>query len=51
MALQKRMAATLHEDDFEVAQIHDINKTSTINKSDGKQADTNLVSQSYSIIL
>ena len=43
MALQKRMAAALREDDFEVTQLDD-DKTPTINKSDKKQSDTNLVS-------
>lgn len=42
MALQKRMAAALREDDFEVAEIDD-DKTPTISKSD-KRSDTNLVS-------
>lgn len=37
------MAAALREDDFEVAQLDD-DKTPTINKSDKKQTDTNLVS-------
>ena len=43
MALQKRMAAALREDDFEVAQL-DNDTIPTINKSDKKQTNTNLVS-------
>lgn len=42
MALQKRLAAALHEEDFEVSQIHDA-KTATIDKSDQKENDANLV--------
>ena len=43
MALQKRMAAALREDDFEVAEL-DNDKTITIDNSDKKQTNTNLVS-------
>ena len=46
MALQKRMAAALDEKDFEVSQIDDF----TINKSDKKQSDTNLVSFYHSYL-
>ena len=46
MALQKRMAAALHEEDFEVSQIHDI-KIATISKSDKNENDINLVCLSF----
>jgi len=48
MALQKRMVAALREEDFEVTQIPDI-KTPTINKSDKKQNNANLVSFSVTL--
>lgn len=44
MALQKRMAAALREEDFEVAQFHDFKMSTTDKKSDKVQSDTNFVS-------
>ena len=46
MALQKRMAAALDEKDFEVSQIDNV----TVNKSDKKQSDTNLVSYCHNCL-
>ena len=44
VALQKRMAAALREDDFEVVEVDNDTMIPTTRKSDKKQSDTNLVS-------
>ena len=43
VALQKRMAAALREDDFEVVEVDNDTMMPTTRESDKKQTDTNLV--------